>query len=447
MTRLVVRGGLLVRPDRVEAGDLVVEEGRFVAVGGTHRGEGTEVDAGGLVVLPGGVDSHVHLMDPGPTEREDFPTGTAAASARGVTTIVEHTHAHPVRSVTDLRAKLSHLDGRANVDFALAAHLWPEDVAGMGDLWEAGVAFFKLFTCTTHGVPGLAASHLLDAFESLAQMDGRALVHCEDETITETAERRLKQMGRTDPGLLVEWRNREAELAAVAVVGVLALATGAKVTVAHVSNPKVAALIDQLRRLGGDVAAETCPQYLTLRESEVVEHGAFRKFTPPARIVSDLDEETMWALLRDGTFTHLSTDHAPSTVDQKRAGTIWEAPFGLPGLDTTYPFLIDAALSGRLDWTDVARLYAAYPADRYGLAPRKGRLAEGSDADFVLVDPAGSWTVTAADVISKAGWSPFEGRSFRGKVVGTYLRGRPIADEGGPYDLRTGSFLPGAGRR
>ncbi len=441
---LTLKGGIVVSPDGRRSADLAIIDGRVVAVGDLEAA-GTVIDASGLLVLPGMVDTHVHLMDPGPTEREDFPTGTRAASARGVTTIVEHTHTHPVRTLEDLAEKRSHLDGRANVDYGLAAHLWPEDISGMAAMWEAGVAFFKLFTCTTHGVPGLDAGDVASALGSLAGFAGRALIHCEDESLTLQAERALREQGRVDPGLLTEWRSREAELVAIATVAVLAGSSGASVTVAHVSNPVGAEIVSIARRHGADLVAEACPQYFALDESEVVDHGTLRKFTPPARIRTDADRDAMWAALRTGEFSHISTDHAPATLPQKSEGDIWSAPFGLPGLDTTLPFFLDAALSGKIDLEDVVRLYAAAPAKRYGLSPRKGSLEVGSDADFVLVDPGGRWEVRDEEIVSKAGWSPYTGRVFQGSIVATYLRGRLVAESGRALDERTGRFLPGAG--
>ncbi|HEX7097623.1 MAG TPA: dihydroorotase family protein [Acidimicrobiia bacterium] len=446
MTELAIRGGTIVTPAGQRRADLGIAEGRVVEVADTVEGR-REIDASGLLILPGMVDTHVHLMDPGPTEREDFPTGTRAAAARGATTIVEHTHAHPVRSADDLAEKISYLADRANVDYALAAHLWPEDIPTMSSTWEAGVAFFKLFTCTTHGVPGLDPARLHAAFESLAAIGGRALVHCEDESLTEVAERTLRDQGRFDPGVLVEWRSREAEEVAVAGAGVLAAATGATVTLAHISTPAVAELVGYMRQRGADIAAEACPQYFALDEREVEEHGPFRKFTPPARIRGEDEREAMWEAVRQGAFHHFSTDHAPSTAEQKRAGDIWSAPFGLPGLDTTFPFLIDAALSGKLPLPEMVRLTSAAPAARYGLAPRKGSLDPGADADFVLVDPAGRWVVEDSEIISKAGWSPYSGRTFRGRIEATYLRGRLIAEGGKPLDERQGRFIPGLGAK
>jgi dihydroorotase len=441
---LIVKGGLVVTPDFSRIADVGVSDGKIVAVGDLPV-LGNVVDAGGLIVLPGMVDTHVHLMDPGPTEREDFPTGTAAASAGGVTTIVEHTHAWPVRNSEGLAEKLAHLEGRANVDYALAAHLWPEDVSGMATLWRAGVALFKIFTCTTHGVPAVEGDDLLRALETLASFGGAALVHCEDEELTRLAEARLKAEGRTDPGLLSVWRSREAELAAIAAVTELARMTHARVTVAHVSTSAGAGIVAEGRRNGADVVAEACPQYFALGEDEVEEHGALRKFTPPARVRTDRELDSMWEAVRSGAFSHFSTDHAPSTLAQKSGGDIWSAPFGLPGLDTTLPFLVDAALTGRIEMETVVDLYSRRPARRYRL-PGKGSLDSGFDADFVLVDPAARWEVSDDAIISKAGWSPYSGRVFQGAVAATYLRGNEIARAGSPGDARTGRFISGPGR-
>jgi dihydroorotase (multifunctional complex type) len=414
-----------------------------VAVGDVPA-SGIVVDASRLIVLPGMVDTHVHLMDPGATDREDFPHGTRAAGARGVTTIVEHTHARPVRTPAVLAEKISYLRGRSNVDFGLAAHLWPEDIADMPAMWWAGISFFKIFTCTTHGVPGLDASSAGRALEMLGSLDASALVHCEDESLTALAEKTLRDQGRDDPGLLSEWRSRDAELTAIATIIDLARTHGARVTIAHVSDSAAAGLVSVARERGADVAAEACPQYFALEESEVIEHGPLRKFTPPARIRGDDDRDRMWSTLRAGGFSHISTDHAPSTLAQKASGDIWTAPFGLPGLDTTLPFFLDAALEGLIELEDIARLYSSAPALRYGLRG-KGSLEPGSDADFVLVDPTGRWRVEDEGIMSKSGWSPYAGRVFRGSIVATYLRGRAIAESGRPHDERTGIFIPGPG--
>lgn len=444
---LVIAGGTVVSPRGRRRLNIAVTGGVVTYVGTDRPSARASVDAGGLLVLPGGVDTHVHLMDPGSPEREDFPTGTGAAAASGVTTILEHSHGQPVRTVEDLRGKLHHLRERANVDFGLAAHAWPGRSSQVADLWRAGVSFFKVFTCTTHGVPGHDASELKVHLEATSMVGGTSLLHCEDESLTASAEALLREQGRDDNGALLDWRNRDAELVAVAVAALLVRRTGARATVAHVSNPEVASYIAAERARGATLAAEGCPQYFLVREDEIHEHGALRKFTPPARARTDDDEREMWDLLRRGVLTHMSTDHAPSTLAQKSEGDIWNVHFGLPGLDTTMALMLDAAARGHLAYEDVVRVYSEAPAKAYGLWPRKGRIAPGSDADLVLVDAGATRVLRNDDILSKAGWTPFDGREVTGKVVRTYLRGVLVADEGRPVDARTGSFLPGAGHR
>ncbi|MBP2328450.1 dihydroorotase (multifunctional complex type) [Kibdelosporangium banguiense] len=437
---LLISGGFVVMPNGRRRANVAVTDGRIVAVGNDRPAASQEVDASGLLVLPGGVDTHVHLMDPGSTEREDFPTGTGAAAAAGVTTIIEHSHGQPVRTVDDLRDKQDYLRGRANVDFGLAAHAWPS-VTDVAALWQAGVAFFKVFTCDTHGIPGHDAAALRHHLTSTAMVDAMSLIHCEDDSITADAERLLRGYGRTDGGVLPEWRDRDAEVVAAAVTAILVRRTAARAVVAHVSHPEVAGYIQRERAAGARLGAEACPQYFLLREHEVHEHGALRKFTPPARARTDADEAELWRLLRSGTLTHMSTDHAPSTLEQKAAGDIWNVHFGLPGLDSTMPALLDACARGHLSFEDVARAYAETPARLYGLWPRKGWIGPGADADLLMVDPGHTWTLSNDAVLSKAGWTPFDGRRITGRVVRTYLRGRVVAEEGKPTGGRDGEFL------
>jgi len=445
---LAVRGGTVVTARGRARLDVYAAQGEVVALtpAGAPSIETREVvDASGLFVLPGLVDTHVHLMDPGDTEREDFSTGSAAAALQGVTTIVEHTHGWPVTTVNRLREKLAHLHGRSNVDFGLAAHVWPEHVDQLTGLWERGVAFFKIFTCDTHGVPALAPDLLLDVFDQLAAFDGACLVHCEDNAMTRAAEARLRAAGRTDGWILPEWRSRAAEEVAVGVVALLSRLTGARVTVAHASTPDVLEAVAYQARLGAPIVAETCPQYMVLREEEVATLGSFRKFTPPARLRSDEEAARMWAAFNSGLVHHLSTDHAPATRDHKASHSIWDAQFGLPGLDSTTPLMIDAALSGRTSLERVVEAYSTAPARRYRLRG-KGEIAIGCAADLTLVDPKARWTLEDTSVRSKAGWTPYAGRQIQGRVVATVLGGRVVARDGLLLEPEpSGKFVPGPG--
>ncbi|NJP96061.1 dihydroorotase family protein [Nonomuraea sp. FMUSA5-5] len=438
---LLITGGTLVTSQGRRRADVAVRDGRVLTLDGAGLSAARTVDATGLLLLPGGVDTHVHLMDPGSTDREDFPSGTRAAAVSGVTTIIEHSHGRPVRTVRDLEEKAAYLSGRSNVDFALAAHAWPGDPGAVAPLWEAGAAFFKVFTCTTHGIPGHDAAALRAHLRATADAGAISLIHCEDDSLTAAAESVLRAAGREDPGILPEWRDRDAEVVAAAVAALLIRRTGARATVAHVSHPEVAAYLAAERARGARLYAETCPQYLLLREDEVHTHGPFRKFTPPARARHDQDEAALWRLLREGELTHVSSDHAPSTPAQKSAGGMWDVHFGLPGLDSTMAVLLSAAARGMLAYEDIARLYSEAPARIYGLWPRKGRIAPGADADLVLADPQERWRLRNEDVLSKAGWTPYDGMDMTGRAVATYLRGELIAEHGKPADRRTGRLI------
>jgi dihydroorotase (multifunctional complex type) len=442
---LGLEGGVLVTSRGRRRANVYVRDGTIAAITPDRQRAREVVSASDLLVMPGMVDAHVHLMDPGAVEREDFPTGSAAAARAGVTSIVEHSHIAPVRTAPQLKEKIEYVEDRARVDFALAAHAWPGDVDSVGHLWRAGAAFIKAFTCRTHGIPAHGASELYQLFVRAAEVDAICLVHCEDESLTADAERGLRLAGRSDGAVVFEWRNRDAEVLATSTAALMAQRTGARVVIAHASNPEIAAIARHHRSAGANLWVETCPQYFMLFEHEAIEFGPLRKFTPPARARTGADLEYMWRCLAAGEFDIVSSDHAPSTIEQK-GESIWEAHFGLPGLDTTLSVLLDAAYRGLISYERVVEVYSERPAKLYGLHPRKGRLTAGADADIVLVDPQARWMVSNEEIVSKAGWSPYSGRELRGRAVATYSRGTLAASDGHVVaEPGSGRFLPGAG--
>ncbi len=446
MFDLAITGGTIVTGSGRTQAHLYVQDGRIAGLS-TERLEARRViDAAGLHILPGMIDGHLHFQDPGDTSREDFIHGTAAAAAGGTTTVIEHTHSDPVRTPAFLREKIEHLKARSLLDFGLAAHVWPEDLGGIAALWAAGVQFFKVFTCTTHGVPALLPGPLFEFLQRLREVEGLCLIHCEDESMTEHNERRLRAAGRIDPGVLLQWRTREAEQTAAGAVALLARLTGARTVIAHASHPAIAETARRERSAGARLWVETCPQYLYLREEEVYEHGPFRKFTPPAR--SGAEAEGLWRALAAGDVTHISTDHAPSTRAQKEEGlhNIWDCHFGLPGAQTTLTMLLEGATTGRLTLERVVQLTAEEPARLYRLWPRKGSLLPGADADLVLVDLSAVRVLSDAEMVSKAGWTPFAGVQVHSRPVFTLSRGTVVAQDGrAAADPGAGQFLPGPG--
>ena|SRR5579864_462321 len=450
MYDLALVGGTLVTPHGRRRAHIYIENGVIANLSDERLQATQTLDVGGMYVMSGMIDGHVHFQDPGDTSREDFISGSSAAAVGGVTTVIEHTHSDPVRTVHFLREKIDYVSGRSLIDFGLAAHAWPTQIGQHADLWHAGVTFFKVFTCTTHGVPGHDAAHLLHLFRELSSVNALCLVHCEDESITSENERALRAAGRTDSAIISEWRSREAELTALNTMGLLARITGVRAIAAHVSNATAIDLVDRERRLGANLAMETCPQYLYLAESEILTHPTpgLRKFTPPARVRDESDADEMWRRVATGPVTHISTDHAPATRAQKTDGSIWEVHFGLPGVETTLNLLLNASIDGRLPLERVTELVSTTPARLYGLFPRKGQLAVAADADLAVVDLSAQRTLEDAAVISKAGWTPYAGRSIKGRVIMTLVRGQLVAQEGRPLgEPGYGRFLPGPGAR
>jgi dihydroorotase-like cyclic amidohydrolase len=253
-------------------------------------------------------------------------------------------------------------------------------------------------------------------------------------------------LGRKDYGILLEWRTREAEQLAASVVALLARFTHARTVIAHVSHPAVLDLIARDRRAGARLWVESCPQYFYLREDEVFRHGPLRKFTPPAR--SEAEAQTLWQRLAAGEITHISTDHAPSTLAQKAEGKedMWQCHFGLPGIQTTLTMLLNAVNDGRLTLEQVVKLTAETPAQLYRLWPRKGNLQPGADADIVLVDLGRSETLKNEMMLSKAGWTPYGGFKVKGVPVATHVRGKLVAQDGKTMaPPGTGECTPGPG--
>lgn len=420
-------------------GCVSIQDGRIAAISASPLQQAKQtIDAAGLTLLPGMIDQHVHFMDPGGTEREDFIHGSSAAAVAGVTTVVEHSHGYPVRSVSRLDEKLHYLANRSLTDFGLAAHVFPEDIGNLEPLWQRGAVQFKIFTCTTHGVPGLTNDQLFRAFAEIAAIGANCLLHCEDDSITDGNERRLRAANRYDNGVITEWRSATAEQVAVNTVAFMARLTGVTAIVAHVSHPLVVEIIQRERAQGAKLFAEMCPQYLFLNEDIVREKGPFAKFTPPARSVCQSQE--MAELINNGSVHLIASDHAPSTAEQKKEGTIWDCHFGLPGIDTTLPMMLKLVNQGLIPLQRLIQMYSEAPAKLLGLYPRKGCIAVGADADLVLVDMNKKWTIDNELMISKAGWTPFHGMAAVGKAQMTLVRGQVVAENGKIV------AQPGAGR-
>ena len=435
---LMVRGGHLVLPDEVRRADLAVRDGAILALvepGDTSYSADEEIDARGLHVLPGLVDAHVHLNDPGHAEREGYLTGTRAAAAGGITTIIDMPlSCYPATvSLEALEQKRRVADGAAIVDYGHWGGLVTDNVAAMAGLHEAGVLGFKAFMAETgvEDFPRATDGVLLAGLREAARLGTVVLIHAENEEIAQYYTGRLLAQGRRDPLAWAEGRPEVVEVEGIRCALYLAHLAGAYVHVVHISTPLGLDAVAEARARGQRLSAETCPQYLTLCDEDLARRGAYAKCGPPLRPRSTV--EGMWARVLAGEIDSIASDHSPSVTSDKAdfADDIWAAWGGVPGLQTMLPLLLSEGVHGRhLPLPHLARMTASNPARQFGLYPRKGALRPGSDADLAIVDLEGSWTVRVDDLFQKNRHTPYEGMTLHGTVERTLVRGVTVYDRG-----------------
>ncbi len=427
---LLIKNARIVTPGGTYAGCAQVEGGRISAItqeaGGSAR---REIDAGGRFLLPGMVDEHVHMMDPGFTEREDWTTGTEAAARGGVTTVIDHHRSDPLVYTREiLEEKTAYIDSRAVVDFGQLGGLDVDNLAHLRPMWEGGALGFKGFMCELHGVPDLSEGLLLNIMREARTFGATVMLHCESDSILKKSKDRID--GRTDYMCISDWRNPESEYVATMDAVALAELTGCTVLVAHVSQPALLKAIQAARRRGARIFAESCPQYFYLDHSHLEKLGPFVKFTPVIRS-PETRQGMREALGRDMVDT-IGTDHCPFPRQRKEDGidNIHEAPFGIPGVETTTRLMLNAVSEGVLTLNQLVRICCEQPARLFHLYPRKGCIQVGADADFLLVDMEREETLRDAEVVSKCGWTPFDGWKVRGAPVMTIVRGEVVMEDG-----------------
>jgi allantoinase len=428
---LVIRGGTLVTPAGVATGDLGVGEGMIREIAHELAGGHDEIDARGFLVVPGAVDAHVHLNDPGRADWEGIATGTAALAAGGSTTAIDMPlNAHPPTvdaAAFDLKA--ARIASSAHVDIALWGGLVPGNVGRLSELAERGVVGFKAFMCSS-GIDDFAAADdttLLDGMGEAARLGLPVAVHAESDTLTSTLAARAVSEGRTTMRDFLASRPVEAELEAIERALALAEETGCSLHVVHVSSGRGVALVAEARARGLDVTCESCPHYLVLTDEDAERLGAVAKCAPPLRPREE--GEALWSALADRQLPMIASDHSPSPPELKQSENAFEAWGGIAGAQTLLALALDEGERRGIPLETLVAAVASFPARRFAL-PRKGALEVGADADIALVRPDTRWTLTAEHLRSRHPLSPFIGREFRHRVVRTLLRGRTVQADG-----------------
>ena len=440
---LVIHGGTVANEWGAVRASLAVHEGRILAIGDDSAmpDAAERIDATGLHLLPGLIDVHVHVREPGLTHKEDWGTASRAAAAGGVTTIFDMPNTEPPTGTREaLALKQSLAAAKAVVDYGIYGLLDQGNLHLLEALARDGVIGFKLFIGNTTGnLPCPDDGAILEGFEILAGLGLRCTVHAENSPILFRREQAMQAAGRDDVYAHLAARPDICAIEALNRTAVLAEWTGARVHIAHESTRHSLPHIRAAKARGVDITVETCPQYLFLTTDDMVGPDAsVLRVNPPIREPGH--GTPLFDALLDGTIDMLATDHAPHLPEEKRRRRIWDCGCGFPGVETAMPLMLTEVASGRLPLATYVRATSASPARAFGLYPIKGLLAPGADADIAVVDLARPGSIAGARLQSRSRITPFEGRRTIGAAVMTFVRGHIV--------MRDGAILaaPGWGR-
>lgn len=445
MLDLILKNAKVYLEDRfVEGVSVGVQAGRIAAIAAPEcMPEGAQtLDLTGEYLIPGTIDTHMHVRDPGHTERGTFYTETMAAAAGGVTTILEQPiSVPPQHNVEILERRIARAEAQCVVDFAFygaAGGEYLEDIAQLAA--DGRIVAYKTFL---HAPPegreqefqGLTMAddaQLYAGMQELAKTGLFCAFHAENNDMIAANIKRLRAEGRVSPEYHCVSRPTVAEVTSVERILNFVRETGARVEIAHVSCPEVMELLRQAKKDGLPVYVETCPHYLFLTEEDMVKFGPYAKCNPPVR--SRAQAEKLWDYINDGTVDYMGSDHSPFLVEEKTRGLkdIFAAAAGFPGADLRLPLMLDAVAEGRTTLEKVVELLSVNPARCFGLYPTKGTIQVGADADFTLfrmdrhtvVDKARNYS-HARDIAI-----PYDGRELKCAVTGTIVRGRAVMRDG-----------------
>lgn len=423
--------------------DIIAADGKIKAIVAPDSGEfdGTVLDCMGQIVLPGTIDTHVHIREPGSEKRETFRTGTAAAAAGGVTTIFEH----PISNPPPFNAEI--LTNRINiakpqllVDCCFYGALGTESINNIPEMKANGIISFKTFL--QEPMPGREGEfegltisddyNLHQAMTQAAKYDMLMSFHAENDAIIQGTADRLRREGRVDAKAHFESRPVISETECIVKLLMFAADTGARIEICHVSSAQALALLQEAKSRGREVIVETCPHYFFTSEEESLYLGPTAKCNPPLR--KKADAEKIWEYINDGTVDIVGSDHAPFTGEEKAKGQddIFQSPAGFPGLETRVPLMLDAVSRGKLSLKKMVELICENPARLFRIDHRKGFIKPGLDADFIVVNLAKRRQIDKTKMYTKGRdvADLFNGREVLGSIEKVILRGRTIMSGG-----------------
>ena len=408
---------------------IAIESGKFFKIGKeTQMPKADEkINLRNLLVLPGLIDAHVHLRDEGKAYKEDFYTGTAAAAAGGMTTVLDMPNNAPVTmSAETLRNRMQIAERKVLVNVGFYSE-FPTDLSEVTDIAAQGATAFKLFmACQVGGLNIDDDKALQEAFRKVGELSVPIAVHAEDKALLMANEEMLKRTNRHDATAFLKAHSERVELKAVERLLNISAQVDAHLHFCHITTEEGLNAVIEAKKSGRNVTCEVTPQHLLLSNADFERYGLMLTMMPPLRGKNHI--EALWKGISDGWVDVLGSDHAPHALNEKTASSVWEVKVGEPGLETTLPLVLTAVRKNRLSLSHVVQLLSEKPAEIFNLKDR-GRLEEGKRADLTVVDFNRKFRIDASKFHSKAKYSPFDGWEVQGRPVKTFVNGLLIMDE------------------
>lgn len=434
----LITGGMVYYNGKVENLDILIDKEKIVGIGKFPTENKEIIDATGLLILPGGIDTHVHFNDPGFTHREDFESGSKAAVSSGITTVIDMpcTSIPQIKNKESLYKKLDEIKDKSYVDFALYGGVTGDMVRDkkfkdIENLYSEGVVGFKIYSYSSAPYfENLSYGEMYELFKYFKKEDFLFTLHAEDYSLIKhymEIAKKEKNLNEGERWILA--RPYIGEVISILVSSRLIKDTNLRLNITHISTSEGVKIVKERKDQGVKIFCETTPHYLLLTHEDLIKNPKLVKTSPPVRCYEN--RELLWNFLKEGLIDGVCSDHFSGEWEsEKNKEDIFEVAAGISGIDTIYPLIFsEGVMKGRITLNKFVEVMSENPAKNFKLYPNKGKIQIGFDADLVFIDLNRIWEIKGKNFYSKGKYTPFENWKIYGKVVKTMIRGEIVFDE------------------